>query len=329
MDLDMFTHHATQTNLQTLMDRGIHVIEPGTGPLASGLHGKGRMAEPEDIADQVAVHFASHMPWAGQKVLITAGPTYEPLDAVRFLGNRSSGKMGFALAEVLANAGAEVTIVAGPVHMTTPDRVHARRPEDTARPARRTARAADAGATIAAPRGMCRPPTRQASSGSRDLEASSEVEKMGLLKSHPDLQRAGAKEAGSGGISSTGLKVLMLLAVQNCVKNLVTRVAVQGDAHFLYSAAVLATESTKCTASLLYIFLVERGTPAGVIRYLRAEWKKFLLLMVPAAVYNFQQMLEYVALKNLDPALFASPWPRSSSTPTRCSRATRRPSPSY
>ena len=107
------------------------------------------------------------------------------------------------------------------------------------------------------------------------------------------------------GISSAGYKVLLLLAVQNCVKNLVTRVAVQGDAHFLYSAAVLATESTKCTASLLYIFLVERGTPAGVIRYLRAEWKKFLLLMVPAAVYNFQQMLEYVALKNLDPALFA------------------------
>ena len=81
------------------------------------------------------------------------------------------------------------------------------------------------------------------------------------------------------GISSAGYKVLLLLAVQNCVKNLVTRVAVQGDAHFLYSAAVLATEGTKCTASLLYIFLVERGTPTGVIRYLRAEWKKFLLLM--------------------------------------------------
>ena len=126
MDLDMFTHEATQSNLQTLTDRGVRVFEPGTGPLASGLHGKGRMAEPEEIADQVSAHFASHLPWAGKKVLITAGPTHEPMDAVRFLGNRSSGKMGFALAEVLANAGAEVTLVAGPVHLDTPDRVHAR-----------------------------------------------------------------------------------------------------------------------------------------------------------------------------------------------------------
>lgn len=92
--------------------------------------------------------------------------------------------------------------------------------------------------------------------------------------------------------------------VQNCVKNLVTRVAVQGDAHFLYSAAVIATECTKCGASLLYIFATG-GTPAGVVCYLRAEWKKTLLLMVPAAIYNFQQMLEYVALKNLNPALFS------------------------
>ena len=126
MDLDMFTHEATQSNLQTLADRGVRVIEPGTGPLASGLHGKGRMAEPEEIADEVAAHFASALPWAGKNVLITAGPTHEPMDAVRFLGNRSSGKMGFALAEVLANAGAQVTLVAGPVHLATPDRVHTR-----------------------------------------------------------------------------------------------------------------------------------------------------------------------------------------------------------
>ena len=126
MDLDMFTHDATQSNLETLAERGVRIIEPGTGPLASGLHGKGRMAEPEDIADHVADHFAAHVPWAGQRVLITAGPTHEPMDAVRFLGNRSSGKMGFALAEVLAKAGAKVTLVAGPVLLDTPDRVHAR-----------------------------------------------------------------------------------------------------------------------------------------------------------------------------------------------------------
>ena len=132
MDLDMFTHESTQANLRTLAERGIEVIDPGTGPLASGLHGKGRMAEPEAIADQVASHFAESMPWVGKKVLITAGPTHEPLDAVRFLGNRSSGKMGFALAEVLAKAGAEVTLVTGPVHLETPDRVHARMDVQTA-----------------------------------------------------------------------------------------------------------------------------------------------------------------------------------------------------
>jgi len=124
MDLDMFTHHATQSNLATLKERGVDVIEPGTGPLASGLVGKGRMAEPEDIADHLEQWFAKDLPYAGKRVVITAGPTHEPLDAVRFLGNRSSGKMGFALAEALAAQGAEVTLVAGPVSLPTPDRVH-------------------------------------------------------------------------------------------------------------------------------------------------------------------------------------------------------------
>ena len=123
MDLDMFTHEATQNNIQRLLERGIDVIEPAVGPLASGLFGKGRMAEPEDIANHLEVRFSDELPWAGQRVLITAGPTHEPLDAVRFLGNRSSGKMGFALAEALAKAGAQVTLVAGPVQLDTPDRV--------------------------------------------------------------------------------------------------------------------------------------------------------------------------------------------------------------
>ena len=126
MDLDMFTHDATQSNLATLKERGVEVIEPGTGPLASGLVGKGRMAEPEDIADHLEQWFAKDLPYAGKRVVITAGPTHEPLDAVRFLGNRSSGKMGFALAEALAAQGAEVTLVAGPVSLPTPDRVHSR-----------------------------------------------------------------------------------------------------------------------------------------------------------------------------------------------------------
>lgn len=132
MDLDMYTHDATQANLKTLAERGVDVIDPGTGPLASGLVGKGRMAEPEEIADHVAARFAAELPWSGKRVVITAGPTHEPLDAVRFLGNRSSGKMGFALAEVLAKQGAEVTLVAGPVSLTTPDRVKRRIDVETA-----------------------------------------------------------------------------------------------------------------------------------------------------------------------------------------------------
>ena len=132
MDLDMYTHDATQANLKALAERGVDVIEPGTGPLASGLFGKGRMAEPEEIADYVTAWFASELPWAGKRVLITAGPTHEPLDAVRFLGNRSSGKMGFALAEAFAKQGAQVTLVAGPVALATPDRVHERIDVETA-----------------------------------------------------------------------------------------------------------------------------------------------------------------------------------------------------
>ena len=126
MDLDMFTHASTQDNLRVLESRGVNIVDPGTGPLASGLVGKGRMAEPEDIADHVEAHFQKTLPLSGKQVLITAGPTHEPLDAVRFLGNRSSGKMGFALASAFADQGALVTLVAGPVSLPTPERVHQR-----------------------------------------------------------------------------------------------------------------------------------------------------------------------------------------------------------
>ena len=90
------------------------------------------MAEPDDIANHVAARFATDLPWLGKRVLITAGPTHEPLDAVRFLGNRSSGKMGFALADVLSQQGAIVTLVAGPVSLPTPDRVSQRIDVETA-----------------------------------------------------------------------------------------------------------------------------------------------------------------------------------------------------
>lgn len=114
MDLDMYAHPSTQQNLRTLLSYGNHIIEPGTGFLASKLEGKGRMEEPENIIAQLE-DFFTPKDLNGQRILITAGPTYEKLDPVRFIGNYSSGKMGFALAEECARRGAEVQLVSGPV----------------------------------------------------------------------------------------------------------------------------------------------------------------------------------------------------------------------
>lgn len=122
MDLDMYRHPTTQQNMQRLQAFGNHIIEPQSGFLASGLEGKGRMEEPEKIVaclDDFFRQCAAPSALAGKKVLITAGPTYEKIDPVRFIGNYSSGKMGFALAEECARRGAEVTLVAGPVALKT------------------------------------------------------------------------------------------------------------------------------------------------------------------------------------------------------------------
>ncbi len=115
MDLDMMAHPSTQANLDLLRSYGNHIIEPETGYLASGLTGKGRMEEPENILKAVESYFEKRQSLKGRKVIITAGPTYERIDPVRFIGNFSSGKMGFALAAECASRGAEVTLVAGPV----------------------------------------------------------------------------------------------------------------------------------------------------------------------------------------------------------------------
>ena len=115
MDLDMYAHPSTQQNLKTLQSYGNHVIEPGTGFLASKLEGKGRMEEPENIVACLEQFFSQQESLRGKKVLITAGPTYEKIDPVRFIGNYSSGKMGFALANECANRGAQVELVCGPV----------------------------------------------------------------------------------------------------------------------------------------------------------------------------------------------------------------------
>lgn len=125
MDLDMFAHPSTQRNLTTLKDDGVIVIEPASGELASHLVGKGRMEEPENIFRHICEYFATHempevRPLSGKKVLVTAGPTHEAIDPVRFIGNYSSGKMGFALAEACAAQGADVALVTGPVTLPSP-----------------------------------------------------------------------------------------------------------------------------------------------------------------------------------------------------------------
>ena len=126
MDLDMYAHPSTQKNLETLKQYGNHIIEPQSGFLASGLEGKGRMEEPENIVKALDSFFEAAVqqsPLSKKKILITAGPTYEKIDPVRFIGNYSSGKMGFALAAECARRGAEVTLVAGPVGLPTPEGV--------------------------------------------------------------------------------------------------------------------------------------------------------------------------------------------------------------
>jgi phosphopantothenoylcysteine decarboxylase/phosphopantothenate--cysteine ligase len=116
MDLDMYKHPSTKNSLETLQGFGNLLIPATSGELASGLVGEGRMAEPEDIVSFIEKDLLSKLPLRGKKVLITAGPTYEAIDPVRFIGNHSSGKMGFAIASAAANLGAEVYLISGPSH---------------------------------------------------------------------------------------------------------------------------------------------------------------------------------------------------------------------
>lgn len=117
MDLDMYQHPSTKTSIEKLESFGNTMIPAESGELASGLHGEGRMAEPENIVKFIEEDLAKGLPLSGKKVLITAGPTHEAIDPVRFLGNRSSGTMGFELAKKAANLGAKVILVSGPTHL--------------------------------------------------------------------------------------------------------------------------------------------------------------------------------------------------------------------
>jgi phosphopantothenoylcysteine decarboxylase / phosphopantothenate---cysteine ligase len=120
MDLDMYRYPALERNLMTLRSFGVEVIPPGEGELASGLVGVGRMAEPEQIVEVLHAHFARRTSLAGRRVLITAGPTHEPIDPVRYIANHSSGKMGYAIAEEARDRGARVTLVSGPTSIAVP-----------------------------------------------------------------------------------------------------------------------------------------------------------------------------------------------------------------
>jgi phosphopantothenoylcysteine decarboxylase / phosphopantothenate---cysteine ligase len=120
MNVNMLEHPATQANLETLRRRGHRVIEPGTGYLACGMTGKGRMAEPEEIASAVEREAHRRHDMQGEVVLVTAGPTQEPIDPVRYISNRSSGKMGYALAETALARGARVILISGPVNLAPP-----------------------------------------------------------------------------------------------------------------------------------------------------------------------------------------------------------------
>ena len=119
MDLDMYQHPATQRNIETLRSFGNRIIEPEEGVLASGLSGKGRMAEPEHIVSSLQKYLSSKESLLGKTFLVTAGPTYEPIDPVRFIGNYSSGKMGYAIAEELAARGADIILISGPTNLHT------------------------------------------------------------------------------------------------------------------------------------------------------------------------------------------------------------------
>jgi phosphopantothenoylcysteine decarboxylase/phosphopantothenate--cysteine ligase len=120
MNVNMWNHAATQANLEILRGRGVRIVEPGSGYLACGMVGEGRLAEPEQIVAATLEHLGIAQDLAGETVLITAGPTHEPIDPVRYLGNRSSGKMGYALAEAALRRGAKVILISGPTALQPP-----------------------------------------------------------------------------------------------------------------------------------------------------------------------------------------------------------------
>lgn len=154
MNVHMLAHPAVQMNLETLRNRGVILVDPGSGPLACGYTGKGRLAEPDDIADVVDAVLRRKSDLTGRSIVVTAGPTVEDIDPVRYLSNRSSGKMGYAIASAAVLRGARVTLISGPTHLPPvvgADRVDVRSTEDMLRAVAAAAPQADALISAAAP----------------------------------------------------------------------------------------------------------------------------------------------------------------------------------
>ena len=193
MDCDMLEHQAVQENLGRLRDRGVHIVEPDTGPLASGMVGRGRLADLSQILDRIELILAPRQDLAGQVVLVTAGPTREPLDPVRFLSNRSSGKMGYAIAEAAAARGAHVILVSGPTALSAPpgvDRIQVETAEEMHRAV--LAKLETAGVVIKAAAVADYRPKRQADRKIKKNQAVPEV----ALEPTPDILAELGKRKG-------------------------------------------------------------------------------------------------------------------------------------
>lgn len=280
MDLDMYAHKATQDNLALLKQRGDNIIEAASGELASHLCGKGRMEEPEEIVKQLGGFFLTGLQLKGKKVLVTAGPTYEKIDPVRFIGNYSSGKMGFAIADECARRGADVTLVAGPVSIECEQKTVKRVNVETAREMYEAASAAFPACDVAilsAAVADYRPATEAAEKIKRttagmtiELEANPDIAaSLGAQKSKGQLLVGFALETNNGEeharakLNKKNLDFIVLNSLEDkgagfsCDTNKVTIIDREGKSDYpLKSKKEVAKDIVSYMSRLLLLFMV-------------------------------------------------------------------------
>lgn len=280
MDLDMYAHKATQSNLALLKQRGDNIIEAASGELASHLCGKGRMEEPEEIVKQLGGFFLTGLQLKGKKVLVTAGPTYEKIDPVRFIGNYSSGKMGFAIADECARRGADVTLVAGPVSIECEQKTVKRVNVETAREMHEAASAAFPACDVAilsAAVADYRPATEASEKIKRttagmtiELEANPDIAaSLGAQKSKGQLLVGFALETNNGEeharakLNKKNLDFIVLNSLEDkgagfsCDTNKVTIIDREGKSDYpLKSKKDVAKDIVSYMSKLLLLFMV-------------------------------------------------------------------------